>query len=179
MSDSIIQSIEGAKITVIDEKIKKRTFDLSEIFDIDEMNLTTDYATQASMFAYFSSLLASAEKRASDAKILIDVEYAVCDEHYRKELNISGEKYTEAVVRSNVIQDDDYSAAVLISVDRNYDVGILKAIVNALRMRADMLVSLGAHLRQEMGMTNMTMQQRGMDKTVDDVKSKLRERKKS
>jgi hypothetical protein len=44
-------------------------------------------------------------------------------------------------------------------------------------MRADMLISMGAHLRQEYDMTGMTIREQSMDKQLENVKKAIGRKK--
>ena len=170
----IISEIEG---TIISFKQGSKTvkFDIPEIFAVDEANLTSDFASQAAMFAFFSTKLADAERDKAQVEMKLEMIYAQADDAYRAEMDMNNRKYTEAVIKSLIIRDEEYGIAKQAEIDSKYIVDLLKAIVNSLKMRADMLISLGAHMRQEMDMTGMSIKR--LDSAVDGIKHKIRERK--
>ena len=73
--------------------------------------------------------------------------------------------------------DADYQKASDEQRDSAHNVAVLKAVVNALKMRADMLISMGAHLRQEYDMTGMTIREQSMDKQLENVKKAMNRKK--
>lgn len=157
---------------------KSKVVTLSEILDIYEDELTEHFAEQASLFGYFSVQLAEADRLVGIAKMKAEQKYARTDAHYRKTYNELEQKFTEAVIRGDVILDEDYQNSLDKQHQAEYNVSIIKSIVNALRMKADMLISMGAHLRQEYSMTGMNVREADMDKAVDEVKKTIKRKKK-
>lgn len=175
---SIIDDIKGSKITFVKSGVKK-AIDISELFDIDEEDLTHEFAQQASLYAYFATLQAEAELELSHAALAKDQEYAACDEHHRKALDRREQKYTEAVIKSLVVRDQEYNDVYDRHAACQNDVEVIKAIVKALQMRAEMLISLGAHMRQEYSMTGMNIREKAYEKAVDAAKSSIRSKRAS
>jgi hypothetical protein len=157
---------------------QKKVVQLTDILEIYEDSLTEHFAEQASLFGYFAIQLAEAERLRAKVKTDAEQSYAEADAHYRKQYNELEQKYTEAVIRGDVILDDDYNKVLDRQRLLERNVSILKSIVNALKMKADMLISMGAHLRQEYDMTGMNIRQEKMDSAVDEVKSKLSAKRK-
>ena len=156
---------------------KTKSIHLDDVLEIHEDRLTEHFAQQASIFGYFSIQLAEAERILSKVKTEAEQEYSAADEHYRKMYNELEQKYTEAVIKSDVVRDLDYNKVLDRQRNLERNVSILKSIVNALKMKADMLISMGAHLRQEYDMTGMSIRQQKMDEAVEEVKSTLKMRK--
>lgn len=165
---SIIDDISGTKVVV-----QGKELDLSDLFDIDENDLTREFATQASLYAYFATLQAKVERDVVAESIKKDQEYASADEHWRQWYTEREKKYTEAVIRSDVIRDEDYMIAEDSYNMAVHDLNIVKALVRALQQRAEMLISMGAHLRQEYSMTGMTIKQHEHETAVKKAKETL------
>ena len=153
---------------------KARTINLAEILEIHEIELTKHFAEQASIFGHFSIQLAEADRLMGVAKMEVEQEYAEADAYYRDEHNEAEEKYTESSIKAEISLDKNYTAALDKQRDTAHNVAVLKSIVNALKMKADMLISMGAHLRQEYDMTGMTIREQSMGKEVDKVKKLLK-----
>lgn len=160
---SIIEEIEGTVVSFKqgDKLIK---FDIPEVFALDEANLSNDMMSQAALYAFFAAKLAEAEKELAKVEFTLDMEYAKADEDFRLDLDTNNRKYTEAVIKSLITRDESYQKVKNKQIEAQYVVDLLKAIVKALQMRAEMLISLGANMRQEMGMTGMSTNT--MDKSV-------------
>ena len=156
---------------------KIHTINLADILEIYEIELTTHFAEQASIFGHFSIQLAEADRLLGIAKMITEQVYAKADAGYRKAYNEAEIKYTEAVIRGEVLLDEDYQNVVKSQHNAKHNVDVLKAIVNALKMKADMLISMGAHLRQEYDMTGMTIREQSMNKAVDNVKEVIKRKK--
>jgi hypothetical protein len=88
-----------------------------------------------------------------------------------------GKKYTEAVIRGIVDLDEECSKLAGSHIDSEYDAKLLKAICNALEMRANMLVAIGSQLRHEMGMIDLHNREKSMDRAVKDLDRVLSEKK--
>jgi len=168
--------IKDATISITLSGVEKK-FDLNKIFDIDENDLTKEFTSQASVYAYFATAAAEADYEASIGTADQEASYADADKYYRDTLSHKGEKYTEGVIRSMVLLDADYDNAVQDELLAKYNARVLKAIVNAMEMRAQMLMSVGSHIRHELDMTGMNIRERQYNKTVDDVKDTIRSRK--
>lgn len=166
---SIIDDIVGTKLTIS----KGKTFDLLEIFNVNPDDLSNAFAQQAALYAYFSTLQAEAERQLSISKFAVDQEYANADEFYRQDMERQEKKYTETVIKSLVIRDEDYTKKENSRITLEYEVNLLKSITRALAQRGDMLISLGAMTRQELSMTGMTMRDKAMDDMPKDVKSAI------
>ena len=156
---------------------KEKTYDIGKIFDINENDLTKEFTSQATIYAYFATALAQADYDASVANMVTEQTGADADQFYRADLTKKGEKYTEGVIKSMVQQDEEYSGAVQAELTAKYNARVLKAIVSAMEMRAQMLISVGSHIRHELDMTGMNIRERQFNKTVDDVKDTIRSRK--
>jgi hypothetical protein len=173
---SIIDDIQGSKISFVRKGVQK-SVDISELFDIDENNLTAEFAHQASLYAFFATIQADAERELAHTALEKEQEYASADEYHRRSLEKKEQKYTEAVIRSLVMRDEDYEKAYNAYALAQQEVDILKAIVRALQMRAEMLISLGAQLRQEYSMTGMNVRDNAYKAAIDDAKKALKSKR--
>jgi|WetSurMetagenome_2_1015567.scaffolds.fasta_scaffold433409_1 hypothetical protein len=175
-ADDIISEISGTKIIINTQQGKKR-FDIGKLFIIDENDLTTAFIKQAASYAFFSTLIATAERNVAKRDLMKDQEYASADEAYRLELTAKGEKYTEAVVKSMILRDEDYAAAFEDLESAKYELNLLKAICKAYEQKGMMLQSLGSHLRSELSMTGMRINEAEIDNSLRDVKEVMKKRK--
>lgn len=163
---SIIDTIEGTVLKLFNGT----EVDLVEIFAVDVEDLSIDFSQQAALYAYFSTLTVEAERQLALAKFDTEQQYAAADNKWRHYKDRREEKYTEAVIRSLILQDSDYYKAEERRIQLDYEASLLKSISRALAQRADMLISLGAMTRQEMAMTGMNMR----EKVLNDLPKDLR-----
>jgi len=154
-----------------------KPINLSEVLDVYEERLTEHFAEQASIFGFFSVQLAEADRLFGIAKLGVDQEYALADAHYRNEHIEFEEKYTEPSIKAEIALDEDYQKALDKQYQAKYNMDVIKSIVNALKMKADMLISMGAHLRQEYDMTGMTIREQSMGKQLENVKKAIKHKK--
>jgi hypothetical protein len=179
---SIIEEISGSVIIVRTLR-GSRKFDIGKLFMIDQDNLSNEFATQASMYAFFATATAEADRHFAMQSLLYDQEAADADESYRKQLDDAGTKYTEAVIKSMIVRDEDCIKVRNAKEDAEYELNILKAIVKAFEQRAMMLQSLGSHLRHEYEMQGMNIREEAAEKVIskatDEVKTAIKRRRQS
>lgn len=173
-----MKSIANVKVKIIVRKGDKtitKLVKLGDLFSIDETNLAEEMARQAGLYAYFAVQMAHAESALARAAVSKDGEYAEADEFARGDLADSAPKarVTEAMVRAWILQDEDYQACAAKEINAKRNYRLLRAICQALEMRATMLQSLGAHLRHEMDMTGMNIRERQYRTMVDEVKEAI------
>lgn len=152
--------------------------DVEKLLTIDQSNLAEEFTKQAATYAYWSGQLAEAERIRAVVDNRKDQEYAAADAYYRDELDSKGQKYTEAVIRGLVTRDEDYQKFVEEMHNADYVYNALRGLLKALDMRSSMLISLGATLRAEQDMTGMTIRDRRMQETVEEVKSTVNKARK-
>lgn len=152
----------------------KLEIDIDDLFRINEDDLTSEFAKQASLYARFGVLAAKAEWGSSKSSAAKDQEYALADLHYRDSMEEEGKKYTEGLIRSLVLSDEVYSIAIEADNQANYAYRVMRAISSALEQRANMLISLGAFVRQEMSQTDMNIRHKKYDDAIEETKKRLR-----
>ena len=167
--NNTMKVIDGINIVVyIDDT--KHVINLAELLKIDENNLTHEYSKQAAMYAYIGYIVAKLSHIESMYDLKKDREYAIADENYRQQMDESKTKYTEAVIKSLVIVDEDYIKIVDDLAIAQHNLLMMKNIMRALEQRSDMLISLGSHLRHEANMTGMHV---NYDNDVNELKDKI------
>lgn len=144
-----------------------------EVLDLDNIvpiagDLSEEFSRQPSLYAYIAMMAANAEALYGAAKAGTERTKARTDRDIRKRAKAIDEKVTENVVFNRVLMDDDVEEAEETEMAYRYQYLVLKALTNAMDQRAQMLISLGAHLRAEAEQTGML---------VRETKSKLDELK--
>lgn len=133
---------------------------------------------QAAFYAFFVNEMAKVGKEHELAVKKRDLVYAEADEFFREEFRGAGEKFTEGVIRSLVLQDEEYGIVLEEEIEAKYQHNVMKGVVKAMEQRSYMLNSLGAHKRAEFSMTDMTIKAQEYDRAIGDVKKTLRKRSK-
>jgi len=123
---------------------------LRSILKINEARLTHEFIEQAGTYAWFATLLAFAIAEVESEKMNHEVLQANLYAEKRSTMIEEGAKITEDKVKAAVLQDERYSKSAELVNETRRKQNILKAIVNALEQRKDMLIQLGSTKRQEM-----------------------------
>lgn len=157
-------------------KLTKETVrvDIDDLFHIDDTDLTTEYSRQAAYYARYAVLTARAELEANKAKVRREQEYAELDGYYREDLREYGVKVTESKIKEAIRKDGSYAETIDAEINAKHRHTILKSICDALKMRADMLVSMGAHMRQEMSMTGISIKDKKLQSSMAGLKGAMR-----
>lgn len=141
--------------------VKVSTFDkdeevllLDKIIPIDN-DLSEEFSRQPSLYAYVAMIEAQVESLWYSAKRDTARAKAEADKRIRDKARAMDEKITEAVVANRMLLDDDVKNAEDSEAAYHYQYLVMKSIVASMDQRAQMLISLGAHLRAEADQTGM------------------------
>ena len=132
---------------------------VSSILHIDGEDLSNEYASQASVYGWIATMVADAELGYNKLKHEREIQYAEAYDAIRYDYENRGEKFTEAKLNASVALDELYIKAKKWEREAEHKYKTYKLILDAMKMRADMLISLGAHLRAEQYMTGMKINQ--------------------
>lgn len=122
---------------------------VSEDLFIDENNLNDEFVRQAGNFAWYAVLAAEAESYRDKLKFELEVLEADLDKQVREELELRGEKITEKVVSAEILKKQEYRDKKQDLLEAARQLGIMKAVKEGLVQKKDMLISLGANMRNE------------------------------
>lgn len=100
--------------------------------------------------AYWNGQYADATREHLVAKLDLDRLYARLVIEHRERLANTNNKVTESMVESAVSNDDNYAAGRLRLIETEVDKVRLQGVVDAVRSKRDMIISIGAHIRAEM-----------------------------
>ncbi len=143
---------------------------LNDLVPISIEDLSQEFTDQPSLYAYIAMLSARAEGCWIDAKTHLERVYATSDKAVRRNLLSGDAKVTEAMVKAGVIGCDDYQEAQEYELTCHEQYLIMKGLTKAMDQRAQMLISLGAHLRAEADQTGMLI--RDTKAMMDTIKKK-------
>lgn len=141
-------------VVEIDLGNDKIELELDTIIPIGE-DVSTEFRDQASLFAYIAMLAADAESLWRESKRLVEEVYAETDAIVREEYDNRGERTTEKRVEAEVQMRKGYREAIRFELNCHQQYLTMRVLQQALEMRANMLISLGAHLREEAKQTGM------------------------
>lgn len=148
---------------------KVKVLNVSEELAITEATLTEDYMEQAGKYAWWATLAESAKAHRDKKEIDRDKAEARADKRVRKELELDGMKITESLVKSRIKLDDEYLEAVAEYNKAKKNATILEKISRAFDHRKEMLISVGAQLREDKGNSGDV---RSLQKQVSNITKK-------
>lgn len=136
------------------EEPEEVTLDLDMFIPIND-NLSEEFSRQPSLYAYLAMLAAQTDALYQAAKTETQRVRAQVDQRIREDAKDDGEKVTEAIVDKRVVLDGKVQEAEDTESNYRYQFMMMKVVVAAMEQRAQMLISLGAHLRAEADQTGM------------------------
>lgn len=123
---------------------------LKECVDLVPELLSEEFARMSADYAYWNERYAAANRAELAAEWARDKAYAATYLRRKLELEAEGKKAPEATVDAEVRTDAAYGAAVEAHIAAKAEREHLRGVLEALRTKREMLVSAGAHQRQEM-----------------------------
>lgn len=144
----------------------ENTVDLAEDLAIDTMDINKAFCEQPAKYAWWATVAAQAkalvERKKSEVEKLDDylkkTLVGELDSEVRMTLEMNGEKVTETKVTNGIFAHPKYKSSQkelyalkdeLLELQQRY--AVLDIAKDAMNQRKDMLISLGAQLRQEGG----------------------------
>lgn len=149
------------------EAMRKKLNHIAKKLDVDPEDLDDQMAEQPSLFAYCAAGAAIWEGRGDDLEFSYRILRAEMDGNIRRLATKAGEKLTETDIKSRIRLDEDYQDAERAAIEARKVAGMLRAIANACRDRKEMLQSIGANRRVEMGATDMHTKTEKVRHTVE------------
>ncbi|UKL14962.1 hypothetical protein hairong_057 [Pseudomonas phage hairong] len=120
----------------------------------DDLNFSTNNISlamtrQAALFAHYSNLSAQAAYQHDRAKQQVELLEANLDNKFRDSLTMAGTKFTETSLKSLITKDSSYQAAVTRAHEARAIAKMVDTAADSFRHRKDMLIQVGADLREE------------------------------
>jgi hypothetical protein len=145
---------------------------LEEDIRINPSNLELEFVEQANRFAYWALMSEQAKDLAARKKIQLDMLYARLDFQTRDTHHQNGSKFTEKMIEGEVTTNQDYQVTNLDLADLRKLSALLQVAKEAMVMRKDMLISLGANYRAE-GQADPVMFKESARKRVETINKGL------
>ena len=123
---------------------------LRDCVHIDPLQINEEFIRIPGDLAYWNGKYADALREFLMAKINKDRVKGILRIDCRDELVEAGKKPTEGLVNDHVDQHEDYIASAERLAAAETGKGRLYGVLDAVRSKKEMLISLGAHLRAEM-----------------------------
>ena len=154
-------------------------YDLS----IDENSLEEEWLGQPGLYFKYSKLLAEAEEVKNKAKDNLILTAAELDESIREELKQNGEKITEKIVETKVIQSVAYIDAQGKLIEAIHEHQILKGAITSLEHRKSALENLvklwlGGYYSEPKAKEGNDLKEKTKKKTQTKARKKLNKKEK-
>lgn len=119
---------------------------------IDDFDLQGEYVRVSADLAYWNSRYADAYKTWRESSLTLEQMTASLSMVIRDQLTSQNKgRVTVAEVEQWLLATPDYQRLKQSEIDAEYEKVRLNGVVDAIRTKKEMLISLGAHLRAEMG----------------------------
>lgn len=142
-------------------------YDSADFLRIDPVLIQEEYVRLPADIAYWNACYADAFEAWALAKSAREQAYHRLMSHHRDLLEQKGKsRVTIGEVESQVFQDSQYIAARSDEIDSEAEKLRVHGVVEGLRAKKDMLVSLGAHMRLEMEHDPVLRQRANLDKEI-------------
>ena len=139
---------------------------LQDVIDINPLNINEHFQKVPAELAYYNQKYADAVEEYLVAKHTCERAYATAFNHYSNGSEAAnGRKPTVASIEANVQLDDDYHIAKMVLINAESEKQHLRGKVDVVSAKKEMLISLGAHIRVEMGDPMIRSQARNMRET--------------
>lgn len=122
---------------------------LQQDLHFTETSISNAMTRQAALFAHYSTLAAHAKYQADRCKQHVELLYANLDQQYRDDLTAAGTKFTEKVIEAMIQKDSGYQAAQARAHEAKAIASMVDTAADSFRHRKDMLIQVGADLRQQ------------------------------
>lgn len=153
----IIKSHEEVKVYEKDGKhfisVHNTVYSIIDLLRIDEASLSDELSKHASQLGFWSIMTGELEVLYTLEKINTEIIYA----EYFRDFKSAGPKITDKLADSQVKTFVAYMDQKNYELDAFRVYNAVKSVMFGLRTKTDMLINLGANLRQEMNMTGMTI----------------------
>lgn len=161
-----LDNLEFLNINVKLRNGKIKTFDVKEELKIDEENLSKHFIEQPGKYAWWAVLAEIAKSYEERLEAELERIEAEADKRVRKQLELDGIKITENLVKQNIKLDKEYREALEKYQRVKKNANILGKISKAFEHRKEMLINLGAHVREKINNENDI---RSLKKKVNDI----------
>lgn len=150
---------------------------VNEDLRIDEDNLNSEYTKQPSLFTWYAVMSAESEALRDSLKFELEMLYAQIGKQVRLEIELCGDKVTEKLIDQEIARKEEYRQKKEELLEANRQFNVMKAVKEGLVQKKDMLISLGANLRGEIGSNVKILKEESSDK-ASKIKSIRKKKKK-
>lgn len=114
---------------------------------VDRNDLLEEFTQHPSLFAFYAEIHSRAMREEAKLKLSLEITEAKLDKAIRDAAVAAGEKVTEKHIANTIVRDAEYVKAAFAYNDARASAELAKSALEAFRQRRDMLIQLGAALR--------------------------------
>jgi len=174
--------IELGDLNLLDVTLKlangeTKTFNIREELEIEEGNLTEHFMKQPGKYAWWSAVTERLKLQRDYAEAELEKEEARADKRVRASLKDEGIKITEAMVKGQIKLDPVYDEKLASYNTANKNASTMEKVVKAFEHRKEMLISVGAHIRDGNGNSGEVRTKdtsKGSQSVADDLKARAK-----
>ncbi len=123
---------------------------LAECVKIEPLALQEEFIRQPSDLAYWNELCSRAIRKHLAAKLDLEMLESKLYLQQTAAIETQGKRATQKIVESEIHAQEEWHTAKLRVIECEADVAKLKGCVEAVRVKKDMLIQMGADRREEM-----------------------------
>lgn len=123
---------------------------LKKDLSYSEVNIDAAFADQAALYAHYGMKARQAEFQLDQLENQEKFVYAKLDRQIRQDAADEGTKTTEPMIKNSILLDSRYQAIVRRVNEAKMIAGLTRDAAEAFKQRRDMLIQVGAGLREEM-----------------------------
>lgn len=141
---------ERIKVTFNPDKNSSYSYWLPDVVQISERTINKDMEKHSANYLWFSSLASRLTAKRDHLAGLVRSLTAQTEIQYREQAKKSGEKSTEGSIKAQIASDPELTSMQALLGEAESELGMCLTIKDAFSHQQQMLVALGAMLRQEM-----------------------------
>lgn len=141
---SVADDLNRVAVEIFDTSAKS----VQQVVQIDPLLLKDEFAKLPGQLAHYNELFAQALRKYLRAERRRKETFARL---YLEKRESAEEKLSEGMIKAMVESDEEYEQACLHEIDTEVDKAKLWGICEAIRAKKDALISIGAHVRAELG----------------------------
>ena len=122
----------------------------SDIVKIDPVNIDGELVSQSLNYSLYSGLLAFCKKEVDRAKLLLDKYIGEQKVNILKDKDSYNVRVTNEFIDGLIKSQENFTIYSNKIIDLEYKFNLIRNLVEALKMRADMLVQMSANRRSEL-----------------------------
>lgn len=131
-------------------------YSLEEAVSVNRDDLNSEFVRLSADLAYWGEQLAEAEHEYSMAKLASEKLTAEAFVRYKEHLQSTQGRTTDSSVNAMVTKDHRIVASKTNLLTKTHERNRLKSVVESIRAKKEMIISLGAQMRAEMQSENTT-----------------------